>query len=530
MKSIRPGAVIAEKYVIERVIGRGGVGIIAAARHVTLRQLVALKFLRPEIENDPEVMQRFLREAQAAAQIRSEHVVRVMDAGSLADGTAFLVFEHLAGRDLAAVLREDGPLAIADAVDYVTQACEAIGEAHALGIVHRDLKPANLFLTRAPDGAPFVKVLDFGLSKFNRSAATTLLTADNHVIGSPHFMSPEQMRSSRDADARSDIWALGVVLFGLLSGRVPFEGEYLTEVCAAVLAGEPLSLRALRPETAPELEAVILSCLRTDPEERPQTISALVAALHPFAPAHAQARAERIARVVDGTKRALDASGAELAAPSLAALTGTPARHDAAARDGITSGSSPVSWSVSVGRARSPIVNSAESASASHAPADGVVAPTAPPIAAQPAASVRARSRRGSLLAGASMVLVAALTAALWLRRGTVSERHAARPTASANVATAPPSPSLHAARTALPVPPTPTRSEPPPLEAPAPPQAARLAGPASVPSSEPAAVASSRRPPARGKTPSSSPPRRPASSAATRARSDEELIIGLPH
>src|SRR5262249_32539577 len=158
-------------------------------------------------------------------------------ADSTENGSAYLVMELLEGRDFAALLREQGPLPIPTAVDYVMQACDAVAEAHALGIVHRDIKSANLFLTHRADGTPLVKVLDFGLSKAERSPSQATLTKDDHVMGSPHFMSPEQMRSSREADARSDIWSLGVVLYTLLAGRVPFEGTFLTEVCAAVLSG-----------------------------------------------------------------------------------------------------------------------------------------------------------------------------------------------------------------------------------------------------------------------------------------------------
>jgi serine/threonine-protein kinase len=287
----QPGDVVAGKYVVKGVIGRGGVGVVVAADHKTLRCPVALKFLRPEIAYEPQVVQRFLREAHAAARLRSEHVARVMDAGSTDDGAAYLVMELLEGRDFAALLKDEGPLPVHTAVDYVVQACDAVAEAHALGIVHRDLKSANLFLTRRADGTPLVKVLDFGLSKLERSPSQPTLTADNHVMGSPHFMSPEQMRSSREADARSDIWSLGVVLYTLLAGRVPFEGTYLTEVCSAVLSGSPPTLTSLRSGVPAELAAVVDRCLRLEPEERFQTVAELVAALAPFAVAGAGATA-----------------------------------------------------------------------------------------------------------------------------------------------------------------------------------------------------------------------------------------------
>jgi serine/threonine protein kinase len=278
----QPGDVVAGKYVVKNVIGRGGVGVVVAADHKTLRCPVAIKFLRPELAYEPKVVERFLREAHAAARLRSEHVARVMDADSTPEGAAYLVMELLEGRDFAQLLKDEGPLPVATAVDYVVQACDAVAEAHASGIVHRDLKSANLFLTRRADGAPLVKVLDFGLSKVDRTPSQASLTADDHVVGSPHFMSPEQMRSSREADARSDIWSLGVVLYTLLAGRVPFPGTYLTEVCSAVLAGSPPALDAVRPEVPAELAAVIARCLELEPEDRFQSVGELVAALAPF--------------------------------------------------------------------------------------------------------------------------------------------------------------------------------------------------------------------------------------------------------
>jgi serine/threonine-protein kinase len=278
----QPGEVIADKYVVKGVIGRGGVGVVLAADHKTLDCPVALKFLRPEIAHEPETVQRFLREARAAARLRSEHVARVMDADSTEDGTAYLVMELLEGRDFAAIVKEEGRLPVETAVGYMLQACEAVAEAHSVGIVHRDLKSANLFLTRRSDGTPLVKVLDFGLSKVDKTPSQVTLTTNDHVMGSPHFMSPEQMRSSREVDARSDIWSLGVILYTLLAGRVPFEGVYLTEVCAAVLSGSAPALVSLRADVPRELAAAVERCLRLEPGERFQTVAALVAALSPF--------------------------------------------------------------------------------------------------------------------------------------------------------------------------------------------------------------------------------------------------------
>jgi eukaryotic-like serine/threonine-protein kinase len=302
MALLSVGRVVGGKYVLEREIGRGGAGVIVSAQHIVLRQRVALKFLRQEFAHEPEVVSRFLREAQASALIRGEHVARVMDAGTLETGEAFFVMEYLEGRDLAAVLAEDGPLSLDDAINYVLQACEAVAEAHALGIIHRDLKPGNLFLTRASDGSSFIKVLDFGLSKIETTGSLTALTADHHVIGSPHFMSPEQMRSSRDVDERSDIWSLGAILFTLLAHQYPFEGRFLTEICAAVMSGQMKRLSELRPDLPRALDEVVARCLHTVPEDRYDSVVALSAALAPLASRRAQAQAERVRRVFEETR------------------------------------------------------------------------------------------------------------------------------------------------------------------------------------------------------------------------------------
>jgi len=291
------GDVVADKYEVEGFLGRGGVGVVVAAHHTTLGVRVALKMLRAEIAHDPDVAARFQREARAAAKLRSAHVARVMDAGSTEDGRSFLAMELLEGRDFGAILKE-GALPIADAVDYVLQACDAVAEAHALGIVHRDLKAANLFLTKGADGAPLVKVLDFGLSKVTGRASRSELTSESHVFGSLHYMSPEQMRSSRDADERSDIWSLGVILYAFVAGRVPFEGKFLNEVCAAVLTGAAAPLASLRPDVPPALAQVVSRCLQIEPVDRFASVAELARALAPFAPRGAErlARIERLAR------------------------------------------------------------------------------------------------------------------------------------------------------------------------------------------------------------------------------------------
>ncbi|HEX3762946.1 MAG TPA: serine/threonine-protein kinase, partial [Kofleriaceae bacterium] len=221
-----PGTVLAGKYRIERRLGRGGMGLVLAAEHIELRSVVAIKCLHDAYARRSDVVMRFLREARASARLQSEHVCRVFDVDRLDTGVPYLVMELLHGRDLAQVLRATGPLDPATVAAYLVQACDAIGEAHAAQIVHRDLKPSNLFLTRRRDGAPLIKVLDFGVAKAPEEGSPVLTDAST-VVGSPRYMAPEQIRAARIADARSDIWSLGVILYELVSGRPPFEGASL---------------------------------------------------------------------------------------------------------------------------------------------------------------------------------------------------------------------------------------------------------------------------------------------------------------
>lgn len=259
-------------------------GVVVAARHLDLGELFAIKLMLPESLTEQDAIPRFLREARAAARLKNEHVARVQDVGRLEDGTPYMVMEYLSGKDLKQVVRERGPLPIREAVTYVCQACEAIAEAHALSIVHRDLKPANLFLTQRPDGTPCVKVLDFGISKEldPSQKVDANLTKTGMVMGSPIYMSPEQMASIRDTDARGDIWSLGVILFQLLTGTVPFMADTLVELVTRVVTKPPPRPSNLRPDLPLALEAIILKCLQKQREQRFQSVRELMAALQRF--------------------------------------------------------------------------------------------------------------------------------------------------------------------------------------------------------------------------------------------------------
>ena len=280
MPVFEPGTVVAEKYRIERNLGRGGMGVVIAAQHLELRIAVALKFLSDRHASRPEVVTRFLREAQAAARLQSPHACRVFDVARLPDGTPFIVMELLVGRDLAKLLRATGPLDESVAADYIAQACRAIAEAHALGVVHRDLKPSNLFLARQRDGAELIKVLDFGVAKIaSEDPHDFAITTSRAVIGSPNYMAPEQLRSARTADARSDIWSLGVILHQLVSGQLPFHGASAFDVAVSVATDPAPPL--LRGSAA--YRAIVARCLEKPPELRYQSVAELLADLAPLA-------------------------------------------------------------------------------------------------------------------------------------------------------------------------------------------------------------------------------------------------------
>jgi len=299
----RSGDVIDGKYVVERACGRGGLAVVLSAMHAGLDQRMAIKMLLPEWAGDNEVIERFLREGRAATRIKSEHVVRVFDVGKHESGAPYLVLEFLEGHNLDDVLRMWGPLPVPTAVDWVLQAAEAIAEAHIYGIVHRDLKPANLFLTRRADGSACVKVIDFGLSKLTdprMSGSSAKLTRPSDIMGSPHYMAPEQLRATCEADARADLWALGAVLHELLVGKPPFRGETVPEICATVLTQEPPRLTSIRASVPPPVENAVLRCLEKDPEARMANAAELARAIAPFGTSLARASCARIERLLEG--------------------------------------------------------------------------------------------------------------------------------------------------------------------------------------------------------------------------------------
>ena len=276
------GTTLAGKYRIDRVLGEGGMGIVYEAFHLRLQQRVAIKMLLPLVLADPEFVARFEREARAIATLESPHVAKILDVDTSPEGLPYMVIEYLDGHDLAEELTTRGRFPVAEAAALVLEACVPIAEAHALGVVHRDLKPSNLFL--ATKGAQRRLVLiDFGVSKVLADSATKM-TSSFQGLGTPHYMSPEQIRCPSNVDQRSDVWSLGIILYELLTGTTPFNGA-ATSVIAAIVA-DPLPLpRTFRPDIPESLQSVVMHALEKDVDKRFQDIASMAAALAPFAPA-----------------------------------------------------------------------------------------------------------------------------------------------------------------------------------------------------------------------------------------------------
>ncbi|HEU4734648.1 MAG TPA: protein kinase [Kofleriaceae bacterium] len=307
---LAPGTVLLGKYRIDEIIGTGGMGNVVRASHLYLHQPVAIKILLPQMAESDSTKQRFLREAQATVRLKSEHIARVMDVGTV-EGVPFMVMEFLEGNDLNQILRHHGPQIPAIVVDLMLQACEGIAEAHALGIVHRDIKPSNFFITRRPDGSMLLKILDFGISK--TPVGYDELTGTQTVIGTPTYMAPEQMKSGKSADPRSDIWSIGVVMYQLITGYPPFSGESYADLVIKVGFEAPAPIQVPLPAG---LADVILRCLEKDPNVRHQDVGELARMLAPFAtdPVSAAQSAGRAVRILQHRGAPLGTHGSPLTA------------------------------------------------------------------------------------------------------------------------------------------------------------------------------------------------------------------------
>jgi serine/threonine-protein kinase len=291
------------KYLIERELGVGGAGVVVCARHRELDERVAIKFLLPGKTN-PDAVGRFRREARAANRVKDEHVVRIIDVSTTSTGVPYVVMEYLDGIDLERMLLQspERQLPVADAIEFILQACEALAECHRSGIVHRDLKPSNLFCVQGTDGAPLIKLLDFGISKLSSTTIDGVMTAEHLIMGSPRYMSPEQFASASDVDHRTDIWALGIILYELVTGEVPFADSTLLRIWDKVRTAAPRPLEELRRDAPAALNPVLDKCLAKQPEDRFQTVAAFATALAPFAPERGRASVARVVRISDSER------------------------------------------------------------------------------------------------------------------------------------------------------------------------------------------------------------------------------------
>jgi serine/threonine-protein kinase len=435
---VSEGAVLAGKYRVERVLGVGGMGVVVAARHLDLDYKVAIKFLLPALFDDHESVARFAREARAAVKITSEHVARVLDVGTLENGAPYMVMEFLEGEDLSGWLRSRGPLPVDQAVDFLLQACVAIADAHSMGIVHRDLKPANLFCIRRNDGQFVIKVLDFGISKVtggsHPSDSGMSVTRTSAVMGSPLYMSPEQVQSAKDVDTRTDLWALGVILFELLTGAVPFPGDTFGEIAVKIAVRVPQAVRSFRPDVPQALEAVLLRCLEKERDRRYANVAELAWALLPFAPDRARASVDRISGVMgsgppgSGTATSSPGIDGTMRAPGTMppvgrTTTGGERRRN---RVAIMAGALAVIGGVALMATRSATTSGPPAAAAA------TVGPTDPPAsvkAPEPAKPVALAPEEGAIVPAVTEAPSAQVPAATIATAAPLKGKHASGPT-----------------------------------------------------------------------------------------------------
>jgi eukaryotic-like serine/threonine-protein kinase len=271
----RIGGVVASSYRIDEFLGRGAIGAVFGGVHLRLDRPVAVKFVDPSLVDEPQIRARFQREAKIAAQIGSSHAVEVFDYGLGDDGAPYLVMERLVGEDLHQRLQRDGPLPLDRALRIAKQVCRALAAAHDNGIVHRDLKPENVFLVQRDGEKEFVKVVDFGLSTFVQSDDTRLTRA-GQSIGTPLYMAPEQAGAAQ-VDARVDVYSLGVLLFEMTTGRLPFEAPTLQALLVALSTGTPRSLRYYDPSLPQDLDELVVRFMARDPNGRPKSAAAALA-------------------------------------------------------------------------------------------------------------------------------------------------------------------------------------------------------------------------------------------------------------
>ena len=282
---MKVGDLVERKYELLRLLGKGGMGEVYEGRHVQLGRRVALKFLHRALASEGDLVLRFLREAKAAATIGSAHIVEVYDIGEGPDGAPFFVMEYLEGEDLGAMLGRERQLTPERAASLMIQTCDGLAAAHDTGIIHRDVKPGNLVLTRREGCDEWIKIVDFGIAKFRSSLAEVnpRLTDTGMSLGTPFYMSPEQAQGLSDIDHRTDIYSMGVILYELLAGQVPYPARSFSQLVYQLATNPPRPLREVRPSLPPELEAVVRKAMARERKERYESAFDLAIALEPFA-------------------------------------------------------------------------------------------------------------------------------------------------------------------------------------------------------------------------------------------------------
>ena len=315
-----PGTILFDRYRVESLLGIGGTGVVVKATELATHEHVAIKLLREDIDIGSDAEHRFTRESSAAIRLRSAHVARIRDVGTHDDGRPFIVMELLEGMDLCRLLAANLQLDRGFAVDLAMQVADGLAEAHGISIIHRDIKPSNLFVTWQADGNCCAKVLDFGISK-TPQGSNMMLTSNASVLGTPAYMSPEQMRSASSVDARTDVWSLGTVLYEMVEGRAPFQAPSFAEMCVVVATEPPPPM-----VRAPELAPIIARCLAKRPEDRFATVAELAHALTPFGrdPASARARVPRMYRLVGKQAPFMSTEQSAMVDPRLAVTPPSP--------------------------------------------------------------------------------------------------------------------------------------------------------------------------------------------------------------
>ncbi|WP_437910575.1 protein kinase [Sorangium sp. So ce327] len=495
MNSLAEGSVVAGRYRLERMLARGGMGAIWVARHLQLDATVAVKLMAPEYAASSAARARFEREARAAAQLKIPNVVHVHDYGLEGD-TPFLVMELLDGEDLETRLSREGRLSTATTLGIVTQVCKALRRAHEAGIVHRDLKPANLFLSRQ-DEDELVKVLDFGIAKAQGTLLAGNETKTGTLVGSPYYMSPEQVRRSKTLDWRSDLWSVGVIAYRCLTGRLPFPGEEIGEVFVAICTEDVPPASSVVPELGPSVDGFFSRALARDPAHRFQGASELAEALGAAASAAgSETRPLQPSVPAEGPPPLLAVRGGTMAAsPDAigarpdASGTGPDAARMMGPSPGTMGAASSASMPTLRNQAGSPFHGSPSGgASESATPAfQGAISTLT--SAGNTLAPRKADSRRAwiSLALGASALALGLVTYAV-LRAPAPDGEPASRPDPAASPASTPALPAA-APSTASPEPPPPSHSA---MAAPG--ATAASEAPTSAPVRTPPAVSSSAR------------------------------------